>query len=378
MNRMLLVVGASARAAASSVLRAGWQPLAVDCFGDADLQAMCRAVRVARYPAELAAAARRLPDAPWMYTGALENYPRVLAALARQRRLYGNAVEVVRRARDPWCWSAAVQRWDMPVPELSRRGERLPRDGTWLCKPRRGSSGSHVRLWLGQQPAGRGTYFQRRIAGLLCGATYVAASGDAVLLGVCQQFCGTAWLGGADFRYCGSLGPLRLAPCIEQRFARLGRCLAAELGLVGLLGVDAVLSDDGWPYPVEINPRYTASVEVLEQALNVPAVAWHIDACTRGELPSACCPIGPHTPVVAKGIVYARRPLTIDAPLAGRLLEHTGAGPVRLADVPRCASQIARGRPILSVIVQADEPGTAVSMLRDAVGTWESRLYGRA
>ncbi len=138
MDRLLLVVGASARAAAGSVLRAGWQPLAVDLFADADLQAMCPAVRVARYPAEVATAARSLPDAPWMYTGALENHPRVLAALARQRRLYGNPVEVVGGARDPWCWSAAAQRWDLPVPELSRHGGRLPHDGTWLCQSRRG------------------------------------------------------------------------------------------------------------------------------------------------------------------------------------------------------------------------------------------------
>jgi predicted ATP-grasp superfamily ATP-dependent carboligase len=378
MDRLLLVVGASARAAAGSVLRAGWQPLTVDLFADADLQAMCRAVRVAHYPAEVAAAARELPDAPWMYTGALENHRRVLAALARRRRLYGNPVEVVRRARDPWCWSAAVQRWHLPVPELSRHGGRLPRDGTWLCKSRRGSGGSHVRPWIDDEPARRGTYFQRRVAGLPCGATYVAASGDAVLLGACEQLCGTPWLGGEGFQYCGSIGPLRLEPRVAQRLARLGRCLAAELGLVGLFGVDVVLSGDGWPYPVEINPRYTASVEVLEQALDVAAVAWHVAACMRGQLPDAQVPREPHTPGVAKGILYARRPVTIDVRLAEHLLEASAAGPVRLADIPPAGSQIAPGRPILSVIAQAQQPGDAVAMLREAAGCWESRLYGSA
>ncbi len=206
----------------------------------------------------------------------------------------------------------------------------------------------------------------------------MAASGDAVLLGVCEQLCGTAWLGGEGFQYCGSLGPLHLQPRVAQRLARLGRCLAAELGLVGLFGVDVVLGGDGWPYPVEINPRYTASVEVLEQALDAAAVAWHVAACVGGQLPRARAALPPHSSVVAKGILYARRPVTIDARLAARLREATAAGPVRLADIPPAGSQIARGRPILSVIAQTAQREAAAATLRAAAGCWESLLYGGA
>ena len=50
-----------------------------------------------------------------------------------------------------------------------------------------------------------------------------------------------------------------------QILQQLGLDLARGCGLRGLFGVDFVLSE-GVPWPVEINPRYTASVEVLEYA----------------------------------------------------------------------------------------------------------------
>src|SRR5262249_25634739 len=45
----------------------------------------------------------------------------------------------------------------------------------------------------------------------------------------------------------------------------IGRLLVKSLGLRGLFGVDFVL-EGGRPWVVEVNPRYTASVEILELA----------------------------------------------------------------------------------------------------------------
>ena len=54
--------------------------------------------------------------------------------------------------------------------------------------------------------------------------------------------------------------------------ARLGQVLAAGCGIRGLFGVDCVEENSVF-WPVEINPRYTASVEVLEYASGLPALA---------------------------------------------------------------------------------------------------------
>ena len=61
-----------------------------------------------------------------------------------------------------------------------------------------------------------------------------------------------------------------------------GRVVASELGLLGLFGIDLVIREDGVPVFLEINPRYTASVECIERAHGISAIDLHLRAC-RGE-----------------------------------------------------------------------------------------------
>src|SRR5438105_1796271 len=98
----LIIVGASARAAAHSALRAGFAPLACDLFADVDLERACPAVCVKDYPRGLVPAAARYPAAPWLYTGGLENHPDLVDEIASQRPLLGVAGDGLRAVRDPF------------------------------------------------------------------------------------------------------------------------------------------------------------------------------------------------------------------------------------------------------------------------------------
>src|SRR5207249_9264748 len=86
----------------------------------------------------------------------------------------------------------------------------------------------------------------------------------AAFLEVTRQLVGEPWLHAAPFHYCGSIGPLPLSESLWRKFWRIGTVLAKAFRLRGLFGVDCVLRD-GIPWPVEVNPRYPASVEVLEE-----------------------------------------------------------------------------------------------------------------
>ena len=66
----LLIIGASARAAAMSAIRSGFEPWAADRFGDLDLRACAPTVQVDDYPAGLEQALSAAPAGPWLYTGA--------------------------------------------------------------------------------------------------------------------------------------------------------------------------------------------------------------------------------------------------------------------------------------------------------------------
>src|SRR5262249_44541695 len=99
----LIIVGASARAAAFSAIRAGLKPWCADLFGDADLRAVCSVTRITvrSYPNGFAEILKKAPDSPWIYTGGLENHPKLIDRLSSIRPLWGNSGGVLRGVRDP-------------------------------------------------------------------------------------------------------------------------------------------------------------------------------------------------------------------------------------------------------------------------------------
>ena len=105
----ILIVGASARAAAMSARRGGLNPWAADMFGDQDLRACCPVERIDDYPNGLERVLAAAPAGPWMYTGALENYPDLVDRMAALRPLYGIGGESLRAVRDPQRLAAAVR-----------------------------------------------------------------------------------------------------------------------------------------------------------------------------------------------------------------------------------------------------------------------------
>jgi hypothetical protein len=115
----LLIVGASARAAAFSALRAGFEPVCLDLYADADLAAVARALRVASFPEEGIDVLARWPDVPAIYVGAMENHGALIDALAA--RCWGTRGESSRRsvARSGW-WrrlqKCACRAWRSAVP----------------------------------------------------------------------------------------------------------------------------------------------------------------------------------------------------------------------------------------------------------------------
>ncbi len=304
----LLILGASARAAAFSARRAGLEPLAADLFADRDLRRIAPAQRVAAeaYPGALATVAAACPTTPWIYTGSLENHPALVARIAGERPLWGNGASILRAVRDPFTLTAALHRARLCAPEVRSDAHGLRCDSSWLMKPLASAGGRGIAP-LGNDRTGAveyPSYYQERITGVSLAALFVSsgASARAELIGVTRQ-----WIGhrGRPFGYAGSLGPWPIAADVRARIGNVGHALAAAFGLIGVFGVDLILRD-GVPWPVEVNPRYTASVEVLELALGRPILAEHAQACDpRAVVRAAVPPVRPWPRVVGKLIVFA-------------------------------------------------------------------------
>lgn len=340
----LIVIGASVRALAFSAIRAGYEPYAIDLYADRDLGAICPAVKIQQYPQDFEAALAAAPHAAWMYTGALENYPQLIERLATIRPLIGNSADVVRGVRDMAQMADTVKAGGCQFPEVCDSANV----GKWLVKPRRSSGGLGVRLATAeemQQPPS-GSYLQLYVEGEPVSAVFLAAAGQAVLLGVTKQLVGREFGLPQHFLYVGNIGPLFLSPDEIDQVKALGETLSSKLGLVGLFNVDLVRNQDGL-WLVEINPRYSASVEVLERALEVQAVKLHIAACEAGTV-SWMARNNPEC--FGKAIVYAQRDVRVTPVLemvAGELNDPR-AWPA-MADLPRTGEEIRAGQPVVTV-----------------------------
>ena len=102
MTESLLIVGASARAAAHSAQRGGFHVQAIDLFNDLDLRTVADCRHSFDYPYDLGSLSRAFPDSPFLYTGALENFPDVVSEIAESHTLLGNDATVLKYVRDPF------------------------------------------------------------------------------------------------------------------------------------------------------------------------------------------------------------------------------------------------------------------------------------
>jgi predicted ATP-grasp superfamily ATP-dependent carboligase len=373
-TQRLLIFGASARAAAFSAMRAGLEPHCADLFMDRDLTARCVAARVpaGAYPSFFLEQARREPPSPWIYLGGLENHPQLVSAIAAQRELWGNPAGSLARARSPIFVSQCLDQAGLPHPRVVEFKARRPPAGRWLVKPLHGTGGAGI--FEATDPIGRGSragsfYHQEFIDGEPYSAIYVGDGARTRLLGVTRQLVGEVWLHASRFQYCGSVGPVEMTRGARALFEQLGHSLSVGCVLRGLFGVDYMLRD-GLPWPLEINPRYTASVEVLEYAVGLNSLAWHREAFKPEASSPKTFSITPGEPIIGKAILFAKERLIFPArgPWMNVLEAPCSIHKVPpFADIPESGEVIEVGSPILTIFASGVSIGECSQRLqRDA------------
>ncbi len=346
--RRLLVAGVTTRPLAASAALAGWTVTVVDAFGDLDLRACARVIPLRREgggfsPSAAVTAARNISADAVSYTSNFENHPSAVTALAAGRRLLGNPASVLERVRDPIGLMLALRRHGFDTPETRARAPRdsggAPR--RWLLKPRRSGGGHGTKVWRPGRPVGRHQYLQQRISGTPGSIVFLADGRKALALALSRQIVGERAFGASGFRYCGSLmgeGLLEAEEALLRCASAMADAVTRDFGLVGLNGIDFI-ARAGVPWPIEVNPRYSGSMELLERHAGTSLFALHADAC-GGKLPEA--PPRPARGVFGKAVVFARREVTLGV-TRGWLRDPA------IADVPHPGERIRRGRPICTV-----------------------------
>jgi predicted ATP-grasp superfamily ATP-dependent carboligase len=375
MASRVLVAGVSTRAVAESAAKAGFAVTAIDAFGDLDQHPSVRSLPLSREPhgpftAHAAADAVRDIEADAVaYLSPFENHARAVEALASGRStslgagrmLWGNAPDVLRRVRDPFFVTGLLRRRGLatPMTRVDVPSELTARE--WLVKPFRSGGGQGVRPWAPGTQVPPGCYAQERVDGIPASIVFVAAGGRVVPLGVTRQLIGDAAFGASGYRYCGNLlahaGDDTLTETVVASAIALAECATQEFGLLGLNGIDFIVRD-GVPVAIEINPRWCASMELVERHHGVSMFGVHAAACAAGELPSFDLARARQArSVIGKAIVFARDDITL-----GDTRPWLADGTIR--DVPSPGDHIAAGQPVCTVFAEAAEVNECLTRLR--------------
>ena len=353
----VLIVGLSTRAAAESAARAGFDVIALDAYADLDHHPDVRALSLQRdfgtpfSPEAIVAAAAGLSSDAVVYLSSLENHPKAVDALAQGRALWGNGSEVLRRVRNPRSLADAFGANDVRAPRVITQGESTEQHrevARWLIKPRVSGGGHGVRMWSANEPITRSHYLQEFIDGAPGSVVFVAAGGRGAAIGATRQLVGESAFGASGFRYCGNILDRTISQDMSGAAIALVDAVTKTFPLVGVGSIDFVAANNEL-LPVEVNPRWSASMELVERARSISLFGLHAEACSRGALPPVDIREPPPTSAThGKAIVFARRDVVI-----GDVRAWLADPNVR--DVPRKGERIATGQPICTVLAEGPD-----------------------
>ncbi len=372
----ILIVGLSTRAIAESAVRGGYgeHVVTLDYFGDRDQRSLVENHALMRdfdlpFSAEGLLQASRGLDcdtarslSSLLYISNLENHPDVVTALARGRTLLGNTPETLAQVRDWGTLRTVCREESIPFPTtlLPSADDKHPADNKhpaddkhpeqqvkanpaveWLRKPWRSGGGHGISRWDGKRLTPR-HFLQAYVEGQPASAAFVADGKRSVLIGLTEQLIGREELGGRDFTWCGNILPLAVSDQhIIEEIAQMTNRLTRRFGLRGVNGIDLVIAGKS-PYLIEVNPRYTASMELIERAYGLNIFSLHM-AAIDGQLPDFNLRDHIDGPYFGKGIVYAGG--------------HTTSA--RTVTIPETAAWITQGRrdiPHTGEIIEAGHP----------------------
>ncbi len=271
-KKSITVIGASARAACWSAVRAGLKPRAFDQFRDLDFPPDCEVRLISKEPDTFFSEAAKAQHEPCLPVGGWENDTEMMQRLESNFSLWNTNSTMTKLARDPLLVQQILRKHDLPNLKV-RTACNEPAGGEWIRKPIAGTGGIGIqRISSASTECGADQYDQQFVRGESYSVIFFASqTGEIRLLGITQQLIGCDELPHRPFAYVGSVGPVLSGDNARERTIRstlqkMADTLNKQIKFYGLFCFDFIVSQN-IPYLVEINPRYSASIEVLELAL---------------------------------------------------------------------------------------------------------------
>jgi len=391
------VIGVDVVSLAASARKAGYHVYAADYFGDQDLKRLCHEsqsivkqmpggdcgqLSIDFNPEALLQLTRELVknneiDAALLSSG-LDDFLDVLFELNDMIPILGNHPNVIKKTREKMEFFQELERLGIPHPETAiaenfEETRKKSKDIGYpvLVKPLRGFGGAGIRKVLDTRELERAfrnastidekVLIQEYIPGTPASASLISSTNGAITLTLNEQLLGVNKVGQEEpFGYCGNVVPLVATRAVTSRCKHIAERIALHFGLVGSNGIDLVISKEGIPYVVEVNPRFQGTLECVERVLGINIVEAHVNACIKGILPTT----------LKKTSVFCVR-LILFAPERSIVPDLSTFEEVR--DIPLPGVIIEKGEPVCSIIIEEKTRSSALKKAR----TTAKLIYGK-
>ncbi|MGY8731149.1 MAG: ATP-grasp domain-containing protein [Pirellulales bacterium] len=372
---VLLIIGASARAAVASARQSSWAIHAMDMFGDIDTRAQSNFQLLNNYPTDCISLLPDVQPDAICVTGAMENHPNVLQELTTRGTLLAPAVDQIARMRDPFDLQAVLASSRFQYPRTFASNEPLPLDETqWLKKPIASAAGQGIHAIDNTHTSSLDPtmIIQERIPGRHISAGFLMHPAHTELLGCTEQLLGHSEFQASKYQYCGSIGPLHVPASINRQILELGKFLQLEYGLRGLIGVDLILHDEQL-WLIEINPRYTASMELFESQYDRSMIQLHLDSFSSKPANFNCIN---HAKIhYGKAILFARTTTQIPIEFHPIWQAALNCRCPTVADLPAIGATVLAGHPLFTIFARSESTAETKAKLQRQATAFYNRLY---
>ncbi len=350
-----LLLGLSTRALAESAVKCGIDVTSLDYFGDRDQKAIVENISLARdrhlpFSAQnLLVEGLGLAFDRVVYTSNLENHPELVEELEKVSIIVGNSAKTLEQVRNwgllrNFCRDNGIS---CPKTLLPGEEDRAIKDIDWLVKPVNGGGGRGILPW-DKNSLDHDSILQQRIPGVSASAVFAANGEKGTVLGLTRQLIGCEKLGAKGYGWCGNIFPLDINDGLKRSLVgQIGTMLdlfVSKFRLKGVGSMDFILSR-GLGFFLEVNPRYTASMELIEKGMDLNIFDIHLKACD-GILPEIDILKQGKGRFYGKAIAFARKEIQVQ--------ETENWHGMGRRDIPFSKDRIEKGAPVCTLMTSND------------------------
>lgn len=296
----------------------------------------------------------------------LDAEPELLARLAARNPILGNTPTTVQVLKDPTALEALCGHLSIPFPAICTESPAPDFFTRPVLEKRIGGSGGVLvrqRTANDHDAPAPGLYLQRKVEGHPYTLLLLANGREVVEIGTARL-----WQAGEashhPFHHNAMTGPVDLPAALKPAISAGARGIALACGLVGLVRVDVMVSENGW-HVLNVTPHPDASLDLFDTQDQPALLGLHLAAC-GGRLPA-------RNPVFSqlRAMARLRAPCRMTMPDA---FLHTHFPAHAVHDLAPAGTALEQGDLVASLQINAPHASEAEASLKDLLRPLEQKL----